>query len=263
MAHTLPPDAEKLIDRALRRAVKADGPVKLYSGKYDQDGLFARRTGLCKKAAHFGFGSKPPLWSEEPRSAMNRTLMVRLLPGGLERLVKNTPSRSRPKLVRTASVLYQQTLLERWADLAAAHGWKSDFEMIADCCSDLMSKFKKLVPNREAEKKESAAVTESQSEPGKLGGEDADFKRRMAHELVIAWKYAPTPEAKQGIANALRNAGVSQIGSPGDDVAMDGGLHRCEGPAFPGDRVEVMEPGWLVHDGVGEYLLEKALVRLI
>ena len=257
MAKTSHPEIDSLVDSALKKAVQFDGPVKLYHGKYDEDGLFAQKTGIAQKAARFGFGTEPPLWVEEPRSSMNHVLLVRIVHGGLDRLIENTSSRSRPPLVRSASALYRQDLLERWADLATARGWKDDFPKIADCCSHLIDNLKKLV------QEDSGSSPEPKFSDKPRNGEEADFKRRMAHELVIAWKHAPTPEAKQSIANALQNAGVQQIGSPDETLPMDGGLHRCEGPAFPGDQVEVVESGWLIHDGVGEYLLEKAVVRLI
>ncbi|MDF1752912.1 MAG: hypothetical protein P1U89_09080 [Verrucomicrobiales bacterium] len=249
------PEIENLVDVALRKAVQASGPVKLYHGKHDEDGLFAGKRGREGKAASYGFGTDPALWSEEPRSSMNHTLFVRLEGGGLERLIHQTDSPDRKQLIESASELYRRELLERWSDLAAAHHWEQDFPEIANCCSSLIDRIQKLVPGSPA--------PETKEEPTSGGGDQADFKRRMAHELVIAWKYAPTIEAKQSIANALKNSGIQQIGEPGEGLTMDGGLHRCEGPAFPGDTVEVVEPGWLVHDGVGEFLLEKAIVKLI
>ena len=261
MADAPLPEIEKLIDSALNLAVRTDGPMKLFCGKSGKDGLFPGRTGIAKQAADFGFGSSPPLWSEEHRIFLNSPLFVRLLPGGLERLIEKTKPGSRAKLIRSASPIYRQTLLERWADIAAARGWKNDFPKIADCCSEMIDRLHGLIPEGS---KVVGKKTNGSTQPGaKLSNEDADFKRRMAHELVVAWKYAPTSEAKQSIANALKNSGVEQIGKPSERLKLDGGLHRCEDPAFPGDEVEVVESGWLVHDGIGEYLLEKAIVKLI
>lgn len=239
-------ELDNLIDSALNTAVRTDGPVKLFHGKYDTNGLFDKNA-TGRKAANHGFGTAPPLWSEEARSSLNHTLFVRLQPGGLERLLSNTPSEDRVELINSASDLYQRDLLERWSDLATANGWEEDAPLIAECCARLIRNIYRSVPH--------GAVVETPA--------SADFKRRMAHELVIAWKFAPTPEAKQSIANALRNSGIKQIGEPEERVTMDGGLHRCEGPAFPGDPVEIVESGWVVHDGVGEYLLEKAIVKMI
>ena len=261
-----PPDSavEALVDTALNVAVRVNGPVKLYHGRNDRDGLFDKRTGDSGRAAKFGFGSEPRLWSEEPRAAVNQALFVRLLRGGLERLIESTGSEARRGLIDAASVLYRQQLLERWADLAAANGWSDDFPKIAECCSEMIDRLQGLIPEGAARSKPDASSNVGAPKvEAKLSEEDADFKRRMAHELVIAWKYSPNPEAKQSIANALRNAGIQQIGEPQERLTLDGGLHRCDGPAFPGDEVEVVESGWLVHDGTGEYLLEKAIVKLI
>lgn len=254
---TLDPDLEKLVNTALNKAVQARGPIKLYHGKYDKEGLFDKKRVLEKKAAIHGFGSKPALWREEDRSSLNQTLFVRLLPGGLERLIEVSQPNQRVELIESASELYRRELLERWSDIAAARGWKNDFPKIATCCESLISKLQKLVPEASQKTAETKPVN---SQP--LDADGADFKRRMAHELVIAWKHSANEDAKNSIATALKNSGVEQIGQKGETTPMDGGLHRCDGPAFPGDKVEVVESGWLVHDGVGEYLLEKAIVKL-
>jgi len=254
MASDLDPEIEELIVLALNKAVLASGPIKLYHGKNNQDGLFPEKKGRFLKAANYGFGTTPCLWKEERRSSMNLTLQVRLAPGGLERLIDSTPADARATLVKSSSELYRRELLKRWVDLAVAKRWESDFPSITECCSSLIAEIQNLLP-----------ASLPKTAPLLVNGtrESADFKRRMAHELVIAWKFAPNPEARQSIANALRNSGIQQIGSPSEKMVMDGGLHRCDGPAFPGDKVEVVECGWLVHDGVGEFLLEKAIVKLI
>ena len=252
MGNPLDPKVEALIDSALNKAVRASGPVKLYHGKYDQSGLFANKKGDDQRAAKYGFGSDPPLWTEESRSSMNQTLFIRLDPGGLEWLIEKTKPSKRHKLIDEVSELYRRELLERWSDMAAAKNWEDDFPRIAKSCETLIDRIQKIVPGSNS------------TQPGSnTNSENADFKRRVAHELVIAWKHAPNSEAKQSIANALKNSGIQQIGLPKEQLPMDGGLHRCDEPAFPGDKVEVVESGWLVHDGVGEYLLEKAIVKLV
>ena len=245
-------EQDALIKSALNKAIRSEGPIKLYHGKHDKSGLFNKNRAVEKKAALHGFGTTPCLWSEEHRSALNQPLLVRLQSGGLERLIEITPSEERRNLVEAASELYRRQLLERWSDLAAAKGWRSDFSAIAECCATLISTIQRLLP----EEAQLAVLTEPKNNDG------ADFKRRMAHELVIAWKHADNTDAKNSIATALKNSGIEQIGEVGDVLPMDGGLHKCDAPAFPGDKVEIIESGWLVHDGVGEYLLEKAIVKL-
>jgi hypothetical protein len=258
MVNKLDPEIEGLINHALNQAVLVNGPVKLYHGKNGQGGLFASRKGKHHTAALYGFAATPCLWKEEHRASMNSPLQVRLAPGGLDRVLEITSSHSRPMLIKSSSELYRRELLERWADLAAARSWESDFPKIAECCSSLITEIQKLVPDSIKKNRQN----EADHNPG-TNREIADFKRRLAHELVIAWKFAPNPEARKSIGNALKNSGIQQIGSPSEQLVMDGGLHRCDGPAFPGDKVEVVESGWLVHDGVGEFLLEKAIVKLI
>ncbi len=258
MLSELDPDIEVLIIHALNKAVLASGPVKLYHGKNDQDGLFAEKKGRYLKAANYGFGVTPCLWTEERRSSMNLTLQVRLASGGLERLIESTNADSRASLIKSSSELYRRALLERWVALSIAKNWESDFPKISEYCSHQIAEIQNLIPASFFKTKQPEGNDNQEANRG-----IADFKRRMAHELVIAWKFAPNPEARTSIANALRNSGIKQIGAPKEKLVMDGGLHRCEGSAFPGDRVEIVECGWLVHDGVGEFLLEKAIVKLI
>ncbi len=263
MAEPPDPETEALIDSALRRAVRADGPVRLYRGKHSEEGLFSGRTGPDGAAARHGLETSPALWAEEPRAHSNALLFVRLLPGGLTRLVEITKPEQRGDLIDGASPLYRQRLLETWADLAAARSWRDDFPRIAESCAEMIRSLHRILPEGSELSLPGAQEGQERTLPTANRHENADFKRRMAHELVVAWKYAPTPEAKQSIANALKNSGVKQIGEPRERLILDGGLHRCDEPAFPGDEVEVVESGWLVHDGIGEYLLEKAIVKLI
>lgn len=247
MKHSVDAKIQALMDGALRKAVASNGPVKLYHGKTGE-GLFDRNR-LTTQVGEAGVVRK--YWVAE----RGMTLSVRLVAGGLDRLIEITPARERPALIESASDLYRRELLERWSDMAVARKWEQDFPVIARCCFRLIDGVHKHLPGVGPEKP--APV-----EP-KMTSREADFKRRIAHELVIAWKHAPTTEAKQSLAAALRNSGIQQIGIPRETLPMDGGLHRCDGPAFPGDPVEVVECGWLVHDGVGEYLLEKATVKLL
>ena len=43
-----------------------------------------------------------------------------------------------------------------------------------------------------------------------------------------------------------------------------GRLHECpESGVFPNDPVEIVLPGWQLHDDKGEYLLAKAIVKAL
>ncbi len=257
------PQVKNLIDTALNKAVRVPGPVKLYHGKTDRTGLFAKKVGAFGKAVQHGFNAMPALWAEELRTPLNQPIYVRLLPGGLEWLIRNTNPKDRPGLVAGASAIYQLPLLQRWSLMARTELWDEDHAKIARCCNLLINQIVTI-----AESKDMSPAPSPPPPPQvevveeDLSREDSDFKRRLAQELVVAWKHSPNAEAKQAVAAAMSNAGLTPIGTAGDRVIMDGTIHLCREPVFPGDPVEVVEPGWSVNDGFGEFLLEKAIVKI-
>ena len=231
------------VTRALRKALAGDGASRLLGRP---SGLFPG--GNTKtRAVRFCLDSEPPLLQRD--GAKKSPLLVRLTTGGIRHLIEATQPAERANLIADASPAHRLPLLKNWADLAAKLNWREDFASIQSCCGTLIDEIRQILPKSE------------NSEP--LSNDEANFKRDLAHELVISWKYAKTPDAREGIARALRVSGVQQIGEPGDRVEFVGRRHICSEALFPGDDVEVVSPGWVVHDGVGEYLLEKATVRAI
>jgi hypothetical protein len=92
----------------------------------------------------------------------------------------------------------------------------------------------------------------------------AESRRRLARETVVAWENITDPAAREWVESALFNAGVEPIGTVGEYTEFVGRLHECTEPgAFSGKPVQVIEPGWLLHDDQGEFLLTKAKVRLV
>lgn len=87
-----------------------------------------------------------------------------------------------------------------------------------------------------------------------------DLHRILAQELVFGLKPGLSDAGHAALTGALRAGGVEQIGKPGQRVAFAGRLH--DGPGlFQGDDAVVVEPGWLIRDEDGEYLLARAKVR--
>jgi hypothetical protein len=181
-----------------------------------------------------------PCWLEDEPRAANQPRQVRLTAAGAEELLARTPREERCALVWSASLLYQRLLLQRWRSLLQTSGWTEDQPEWERCAQRLAEDF--LSP----EPKEDGAL--------------ADFRRSLAHELAISWKHAQSPEAREGIARAMLGAGLRPIGVAGEQVTFAGRLHVATEPMFPGDPAFIVEPGWMIHDGNGEYLLEKALV---
>ncbi len=243
---TFEPEIQSLILAALNKAVRCDGSSRLLgrpSGLFPGGNTKSRAVKYCLESA-------PPLLARGSVTPNKRALHVRPTQEGLSQLLTLTASEDRVALVEEASSVYRQLLLKSWAELASRQNWTEDLKGIETCCANLIQEIQSILPK------------DSGSAPTAANG-DGNFKRDLAHELVISWKYAKTEEAREGIARALRASGVQQIGEVGDRVEFVGRRHVCNDALFPGDAVEVIAPGWVVHDGVGEYLLEKASVRAI
>lgn len=241
-------EIQELITQALRKAVKNHGPSRLLGRS---NGLFPGGN-TRSRAVKFCLESTPPLLLREGEAAKRRPLHVRVAPHGIVSLVEFSSPTEREQLISESSPVYRHQLLKHWADLASQHNWKEDFSKIEAACSALIGEIQSILPNQQ----------DSTTTPA-TDSDEAGFKRDLAHELVISWKYAKSDEAREGIARALRASGVQQIGEIGDQVEFVGRRHLCSDAVFPGDKVEIVRPGWVVHDGVGEYLLEKATVRAI
>jgi hypothetical protein len=227
--------ARSLVFDALLRAARIDGPARLIARAAGGavPGLFpVSRLHLIPQAV--------PQWlHEEPRGA-NQTRWVRLTGAGIEVLLEETAPEERCALVWSVSVLYQRVFLRRWLFLLQTRGWSADRPEWERCADALSGDFRFPGP-----------------------GEDqapADFHHQMARELTLSWKHAANAEVREGIARAMRGVGLHPIGVAGERVVFAGSLHTSGEPMFPGDAAVVIEPGWRMHDGSGDYLLEKARV---
>jgi len=226
-----------LVYDALVRAVQSDGPVRLImpAGNSRASGLPASGS---LRATREAIREAVPRWlQEEPRTA-NQPRLVRLTAEGAEELLQRTAPEHRLSLVLSASPLYQKLLFTRWAALVQRLGWSGDRSAWEHCGERLTAEFS----------------------PPDQTGVVADFRRSLAHELTISWKHAQNPEVREGIARAMRGVGLRSIGLAGEQVTFTGRYHVSTTPMFPGDAGFIVEPGWVIHDGSGEYLLEKALV---
>ncbi len=223
-----------LVYDALLRASQCDGPVRLIrpASREIVSGLFSA------SGSQAAIREAVPLWLREEPRASNQPRLVRLTEAGIEQLLRWTPPQERAALVQGASPLYQRLFYARWGILIERLDWPADREPRDQCGARLAAEFSDAEP-------EAAA---------------ADFRRGIAHELTISWKRAQSDEAREGIARAMRGAGLQQLGVAGEQVTFAGRYHQSTEPMFPGDPGFVVEPGWMIHDGTGEYLLEKALV---
>jgi hypothetical protein len=142
----------------------------------------------------------------------------------------------REELARSVSPLYRETFFGVWTTLVRERGETAERQAWERCGRAFAARFR-------------------------TGDDAEEFRRAVAVELVLSWKHADHPEAKEGIARALRAAGVHPVGVPGEETTFVGRRHRALGPVFPGDPVRVREPGWSLAEADGERLLEKAVVE--
>lgn len=92
--------------------------------------------------------------------------------------------------------------------------------------------------------------------------DERGFRQRAAQELVFAWQEAEAA-ARDPLERALFNVGAEPIGRPGEATQFVGRLHECNEPVFSGDHVEIVEPGWLLRDESGGYLLAHAKTKVV
>jgi len=92
--------------------------------------------------------------------------------------------------------------------------------------------------------------------------DESEYRRRVAQQLVFAWQET-APESREPIERALFNVGAEPVGQAGERVEFSGRLHESPGPIFPGDPVEIVQPGWLLRDESQGYLLACVQVKAI
>jgi len=206
----------------LLRAVRTDGPARL------------AEAGGSSLSAVLRHGTSPWL-GEEPR-ARNEPLRVRPTQAGLAWLLEITPPGEREDLVRKASPLYQEALFAAWTTLVRERGEAEERHAWERCGRGLAARFR-------------------------TGDDAEEFRRALAGELVLGWKRASHPEAREEIARALRAAGVRAVGEAGQRTTFSGRWHVSSAAVFPGDPVVVRESGWCLADAGGDLVLEKAVVE--
>jgi hypothetical protein len=84
--------------------------------------------------------------------------------------------------------------------------------------------------------------------------------------LASTWKRSPHEMAKRTLQSILHNLGVQRIGAAGQRVPFQPQHQELDEPSSadlePGAPVEVVEPGWILQNCPGDYLLAKAKVTI-
>ncbi len=221
---------------------------------------FEHQLGANRRAIRCLLAPHQPLVDLNPRPAFNAPRLVKLNAAGIQALVQLSHSQERADILEKCAAPYRKSFLLAWLKLSnEAHDyWSNDQqELSAHASLDELN-----IADSSGTNTLPTASSEESPEPVPAGpSTDAAYKRELTHELVISWKYAENAEAKDGIARALLNTGATQLGEANQETEFVGRYHQCAQPLFPGDRVRILQPGWMIHDGVGEYLLEKAIVE--
>ncbi|MBX2804196.1 MAG: hypothetical protein KTR31_41430 [Myxococcales bacterium] len=220
------PDLLNLLDRASR----VDGSARLFSSRAGTEGLFASGRAADADLLDQLLGG---LVRELPR-ARNQPRRVVLTEEGIRFLVRHSSAEQRAGRVRSASPLYQHRILRAWKQVASPAEETVLTECVQELYGDLLD----------------------------VGADDASsYERDRAMELVLSWSREVDREVKRGLARAMTSLGLKQLGEHGERVTFSGRRHTSEHSLFPGDPVEIVEPGWVLTGDGGETLLQKASVQ--
>jgi hypothetical protein len=92
------------------------------------------------------------------------------------------------------------------------------------------------------------------------GGAEENFRVTLCGQLAGEWARTGCRETREVLRRLLSNFGAERVERPDDVVPFKGRRHECERSVLPGAPVRVTEAGWILRQGVGEYLLAKARV---
>lgn len=81
-----------------------------------------------------------------------------------------------------------------------------------------------------------------------------------AGQLVYAWRDHPDATTRGALARVMESIGMKRLHAAGDVVPFDGLRHQG-GDAWPGEPVQVVEPGWVMPGDVGDRVMEPAKVQ--
>lgn len=90
---------------------------------------------------------------------------------------------------------------------------------------------------------------------------DLDFQRDASELLVYAWQDASSGEARELIEDTLHSLGLNPVGSLGEVVDFDGRFQHTDATLKPGQKVEILQPGWELRNSRGAHLIAKARVQ--
>lgn len=142
-------------------------------------------------------------------------------------------------------------------ELTAARKW---WEALGQKVTDLPAHPPRPEPAPEPRPKQPARTDNTEPRTA----EDKGFRRSTADRLAAAWRdawEAGKDEGRDYLETAMWNIrGLRMLGETGAKVAFDALVHESDGPAFTGDPVEIVRPGWVLAEEKGDYTALKAAV---
>ncbi|MCZ2342388.1 MAG: hypothetical protein LC104_11415 [Bacteroidales bacterium] len=97
---------------------------------------------------------------------------------------------------------------------------------------------------------------------------DFAFRRDVARQLASAWLATwklDRPDVRDFLEPAMDNVPeLGMIGEVGETVTFSGRLHEGEAGLFPGDKAQIVRPGWILREGEdAEHVVLKAFVSSV
>jgi hypothetical protein len=252
---------ELLVLQALEKALLQDGEIRLVKSR-TENGLFADRRGMRAAAIEQCLSGDSPLLGvvRTEKRGRNTVEFVTLNPDGLNFLVSKVGPAKAKELLKTSLQRVTSRLKGVQDHMAGVHAAR---DLVQHLVASLETQIRvHALAMEEGVREFESRLARLPSDGSPLDGPatEADFGRRALQQMVFAWQEADSTEARAPIERALLNSEAVRIGKPGEQLQFVGRLHECHEPVFPGDPVEIVQPGWLMLDSKGEYLLAKAKV---
>ncbi len=143
----------------------------------------------------------------------------------------------------------------------AAYQWWRNQQIVVEPPPPGKHVFRLWHPHHVPESWQSPELNRADSVEKPASPRDQQLMIQICGQLVSTWKRTPNENTKRTLQSILNNLGLDREGEVGQQLPFKGRNHECATQTVnPGDLVEIREPGWLLKDCPGDYLLLKAQV---
>lgn len=170
------------------------------------------------------------------------------------------------KAKQAAAAAANRAALERALELSK-QDFQNEINAVKRQWEALGQKLNDLPAHKPAPAPTHTESDQPQSRQQPQSAEEKGFRREVAQQLAESWRAAWNDDKHEGrdyLEAAMWNVeGLRMIGEKDSRVAFNAREHECGTPAFPGDMVKIVRPGWLVEDGERDHIVIKALVEKV